>query len=92
MSRTLVPFFAGIADEREFQLRFAVLTTADRSEVRYFASPMDAEGVLMLLSPRERELLVLAPAKYGFHAIEREEVAEANDSQLWLDLGKAVAA
>lgn len=87
MMRRTFPFLAGLADEAEYQLRFAVITKASGTEIRYFRSPADAEGVIMRLTPRERELLAFALAQNGFHPIAREP--DAPDLQMRLELGVA---
>lgn len=88
MSR-IIPFLAGVADEREFNLRFAISNKLGSAEIRYFKSPADMEGLLIRLTARERDLLASSLAQQGLTAIERDD---APDLQLRLPLETGVAA
>ncbi|MEQ1862803.1 MAG: hypothetical protein ABMA13_23015 [Chthoniobacteraceae bacterium] len=71
-------------NDADYELRFAIHTSrSGRVEIRYFASPQDAEGTTIRLTPRERDDLAFALACPGFHAVKRDD---APDHQLKLGI------
>lgn len=65
------------AQALDYVLRFCVSTKrSGRVEMLYFQNPKDFDGVKILLSPRERDDLVLALSGAGFHSIVRDDEPE----------------
>ncbi len=57
----------------ERDLRFCVQTTEARTEIRYFASPQDHEGLTLYLTPKERRQLAAALRKPGTVFLARDD-------------------
>ncbi len=57
----------------ERDLRFCIQTSAERSEIRYFAHPQDYDGTTIRLTSLEREQLCHALAKPGTAFIPRDD-------------------